>query len=1108
MIKKFHYYLLLSAFLLVQGMMAQTKTVSGTVSDDLGTPLPGVNVVEKGTNNGASTDFDGNFSIKVSNNATLVFSSLGFTKKEIAVGVQTTLNVVLEEDAEQLGEVVVTGLGITREKKALGYATATISAEALTETATPNFATALYGKAPGVSINTTPGGSTSASNITIRGVASITGRSQPLIILDGVPIRDGEVSNNNYWGDQRLRGNGLLDINPEDIDNISILKGASAAALYGSEAVNGVVLITTKSGKNRKNGMTVDLSSSYSFDKVAYLPRYQTVRGPGAPLNVSDGGQDAEGFIYHDVDGNGSAETRGVLGYSINFGPKFDGKPTIGWDGIVRPYEAQDDRYSGLFNTAHNTSVNMSITNVTDNSNLRFSYTRQDNEGISIGAEEKKNIFNLNTTFKWAEDFSTDVIVNYVNQSVFNRPYSVDRLTNNFSGMMSPFDSADWYLDRYKTSKGYRYVQGTGQSLTPEENIIYPGFKDAIGDFIWRVKENRLEEQSNRVIGTITNNWDITTGLNLRGRISNDFTNRRTEASNSTERPLAFGNSGGFSMSNNNYNVLYGELLLRYETPITTDLTLAMMAGYNATKQSESNLNRGTNGGLSVENWFDVAASVNTPNSGSSRESIVKDAFLGTMNLDYKGYFYVEGTIRKDKTSTMNPNNNSFVYPSVNSSFVLSEAFDLPLFMNYFKIRGSWGIVGNYPDIYGANIAYNQNTLGSQGGNPVLYTTIPSSFGNDGIRPEEKHEYEFGMELKFFQGRLGLDVSYYNAQVVDQILPLTLPNSSGASSVLTNIGTLRNKGYEFGLTGTPIDTGSFRWDVIVNLAKNENVVEKLAPGLDELLHADYDGNAAQLKSLVGQPMGDLYAHPVATDAQGRRIVDPNGLYKVDADKMEKFGNAMPKWTGGVMNSFSYKNITLDALVDGRIGGHVMPTALNWMTSRGLTEESTKFMDTESGGLSYYEDVNGTRIQTTPSATAGPGGEVVYHDGILLDGVTNDGQPNDQIASSADYYWTVYNWGGPQYSPNTRYELYIKENTYFKMRELSIGYKMPRKVLDNIGLSKLQFSVFGRNLFYLYRTIKDMDGEQTTAGSRWFQNVNNVGSNPSTRSFGLMVRASL
>ncbi|HUH47228.1 MAG TPA: TonB-dependent receptor plug domain-containing protein, partial [Arenibacter sp.] len=297
MSKKFHYYFMLLAFLCFQGIMAQSKTISGTVSDNLGTPLPGVNVVEKGTTNGTSTDFDGNYTINVSSSATLVYSSLGFSTKEVVVGGQSAINVSLEEDAEQLGEVVVTGLGITRAKKALGYATATVTAEALTETATPDFATALYGKAPGVQISATPGGSTSATNITIRGISSITGKSQPLIIMDGVPIRDGEVSNNNYWDDQRLRGNGLLDINPEDIDNISILKGASAAALYGSEAVNGVVLITTKSGKNGKRGFTVDLSSSYSQDNIAFLPKYQSVRGPGFQVNKEDVGQDADGWL-------------------------------------------------------------------------------------------------------------------------------------------------------------------------------------------------------------------------------------------------------------------------------------------------------------------------------------------------------------------------------------------------------------------------------------------------------------------------------------------------------------------------------------------------------------------------------------------------------------------------------------------------------------------------------------------------------------------------------------------------------------------------------------------------------------------------------------------
>jgi hypothetical protein len=455
----------------------------------------------------------------------------------------------------------------------------------------------------------------------------------------------------------------------------------------------------------------------------------------------------------------------------------------------------------------------------------------------------------------------------------------------------------------------------------------------------------------------------------------------------------------------------------------------------------------------------------------------------------------------------MNPNNNSFVYPSVNASFIFSEALNLPSFINYGKIRGSWGVVGNYPDIYSANIAYNQNTLGVQavGGQPVLYTTLPSSFGNDAIRPEEKHEVEFGLETKFLKSRLGIDISYYNAQIRDQILPLTIPASSGATSVLTNIGTLRNKGIEVAIIGTPVLTKNFRWEAGVNFSQNKNVVEKLASGSNELLHADYDGNAAQLKSVVGQPMGDFYAHPIATDAKGGLLVDPNGLYKVDPNKMVKIGNAMPKVVGGIFNTFTFKGFTLDAMMDFRVGGYVMPTAINWMISRGLLEESLNAMDKAHGGLGYYQDASGKRIRT--DAAQGPNGEKVWEDGMLLPGVKADGTPNDYIASATDYYWTVYNWGGPQYSPNTRYELYIKKNSYVKFRELSLGYTLPSNLAGKIGAKKIQLSVFGRNLFYLYRTLKDLDAEQTVAGSRWFQSLTNVGTNPSTRTFGVMVRAS-
>ncbi|HOY18616.1 MAG TPA: SusC/RagA family TonB-linked outer membrane protein [Haliscomenobacter sp.] len=1083
---------------------AFAQKVSGKVTGTNQEPLPGAYVLVKGTSTGTVTDEKGEFSLTTALTNTLVLSFTGFETIEVPLEGRSVVDVVMLESAAQLGEVVVTALGMSKQQKALGYASSTIKAEDLTNAGTPNLATALYGKAPGVRIAATPGGATSAVNINIRGVNSITGRSQPLIVLDGVPIRDGEVRNNDYWSDQRLRGNGLLDINPEDIDNISILKGASAAALYGSEAVNGVVLITTKSGKGKK-GMNVDFNASYGVDNVAYLPRYQNIRGAGAPIHVNNGGQDAEGFIYYDTNGDGTKDTRGILNYSINFGPKFDGKPIMGWDGIVRPYEAQEDNYAGLYQQGHTANVNVAVSQASENSNIRFSLTRQDNRGLSLNAGNQKNIANLNSTFRLGKKWSTDLLVNYINQKTENRPYSIDRMINNFTGMIGRFDNADWYLNKYQTSRGYRFVTGTGQSLTPNENIIYNGFKGDIADYVWRVNKNLLDEFSNRVIASMTHHYQILPDLKFRGRISTDFTSERIETRNYTERPLAFGNSGYFGLENNLYSILYGDALLTYTKRLSPNFELNVMGGYMATKDVATFVSRGTNGGLSTENLFDIAATINVANSGSSRSALVKDAYIGTINLDYKGYLFVEGTIRRDRTSTMNPENNSFIYPSVNTSFIFTDAFNLPDFISFGKLRGSYGVVGNYPDIYRANIAYNQGTLGIQavGGTPVLYTNISSSFGNDLIRPEQKKEFEFGLEARFLKNRITFEASYYNAQIVDQILPLTLASTSGATSVLTNIGTLRNKGLELSLRGTVAKTNNLFWEIGVNYSSNKNVVEKLANNATELLHADYDGSAAQLRSVVGQPMGDFYVPPVATSANGQQIVNANGLYQLDSRNWIKVGNAMPKAVGGFFSTLTFKGITLDALADFRFGGHVMPTGINWMISRGLLEESTKFMDKESGGLSYYVS-GGKGVQTT--SDKGPNGEQVFNDGMLLPGVLANGEPNSNVISQAFYYWNVYNWGGPQYS-SSRYELYIVKNSYIKMRELTLGYNLPQSMISKLGFSKLNLSVFGRNLFYFYRTIKDIDAEQLTSGSRWTQTVNNAGTNPSSRTMGVMIRAS-
>jgi TonB-linked SusC/RagA family outer membrane protein len=1081
--------------------------VTGRVTGDDGITLPGVAILERGTTHGTVTNMEGSFSIRVPANATLIFSFMGFTTQEVAVDGRNIINVTLAPSVLVMDEVVVTALGMTRERKALGYAMRSIEAADLTRASPTNFASALYGLAPGLRIGSAPGGATSAVNINIRGVNSITGRSQPLIVINGIPMRDGEVNNDNFWEDQRIRGNGLLDINPEDIESISILKGASAAALYGSAAVNGVVLITTRSGRGVR-GVQVDINSSFAVDNVAYLPRFQNVRGPGGPTWVSNQGQDADMWLHWDSDGDGINDIRRVMAGTVNFGPRFDGQPVIGWDGIIRPYEAQINNFNAIYQPAITAATTVAVSFGGDHGNTRLSLTRQDNEGITILSKNERNILNLNSTFNIGRRVRTDLHINFINQTTRNRPFSTDRTVNNFTGMLSRFDNSEWYLDRINTSLGYRFVTGTGQSLTPDENIRISGFRGDFADYVWTLHNRQSQEFSNRLIANLANTWQILDNLSLRSRIATDYTAERSNEFERNPIPLEFGNSGWFNMGTFNSNILYGDVLLAFNQRLTPDLLFTATAGYTAQRDEFFTLRRSTAGGLSTRDLFDIAASVDIPTSSSSRRFLVQDAFLGKINFDYRGFLFAEGTLRRDRTSTMHPDQNAFIYPSVNTSFVFSEAFEMPDLINFGKLRASWGVVGNYPDIYSANIAFNQSTLGVQqpGGRAVLFTTLPMAFGNDGIKPEEKREFELGLELVTLNYRLRFDVAYYDGRIVDQILPLSLPSSTGATSVLTNIGTLRNRGIEFSVNATPVQTNNFRWNAIFNVSNNVNTIEKLAGGEDVLLHRDIDGSAAQIRSVVGRPMGDIYVRPLLL-IDGQPVVDQTrGLYLTDGNSWVRAGNAMPKAVGGLINSFSFRNWSVDAVIDFRYGGHVMPTGINWMIGRGLTEESLQWMDTESGGLSYF--VQGTqRILITPTTVVPPGTRV-FHDGILLPGVAPDGTPNTRLATNPEYFWLTYNWGGPQFNPWARYELFVQENNFVKLRNLTLSYTLPQALTQRLGIDRIQLSLFGRNLFFFYRTLKHLDPEQLTAGSRWQQQITHSGTNPATRTFGGSIRVSL
>lgn len=1098
-----------------QFVLAQ-KTITGTVTDarDSNT-IPGVNVLIKGTSTGTVTDINGGYSLKVPANAqALVFSFIGYETQEVIIGSQSVIAIVLNPTLEQLKEVVVTALGIRRESKALGYAMSSVSSKELTKVGATNFGSALYGKASGVRITSAPGGATSAVNINIRGTNSITGTSTPLIIVDGIPIRNGENNNDSYWGDQRIRGNGLIDINPEDIENISILKGAAASALYGSEAGNGVVLITTKTGKGAKKGLFVDFNASYQVEKVAFLPDYQNEFGPGYDrgTNVGSFGSDDQGWLTKTYNGK-EYQTPIYRSYG-QFGPKFDGRTVMGWDGNEHPYVAQKNNMADLYRTGFGSMVNVAVSQNSENGNYRFAFTRNDDQGIQKNNSHNRNSFLFNSTFKVGKRVTTDVNINYIKQYTKNRAYRMWAIGANYGGFFSRFDDMNWYYDEYKTSLGYkwdRYDVAADKTLTYDERLLYNIRAYDLLDMLWNIMENSSEEYNNRLLANFTTTVDIAKGLKFRGRIATDYTSDYQENKSPNERPISLGfKSGSYGQANSLYTIGYGDALLMYNNDLTPDITLNINAGVTGRKEWNTWTNRSTRDGLSVENWYHPNASNNSDLwSGSGYSELIKYAYLGTLQLSYKDWAFIEGTGRKEYSSTLPPKSNSFFYPSVSGSLIISEAFKLPKFINYTKLRSSYGIVGNPPTMYQANNAYNLSSfLGT------IYNQVPAALGNDLIRPEEKHEFELGLETRFFQSRLGFEVSYYHAIINDQILQLQVPSSVGASSMLANVGKLKNTGWEFSIFGTPVKKTNFMWESRMNFGFNHNEVMELMPGVNRLEHSNIDAGAARIVSEPGKPMGDILCFMPMKDSIGNYVIE-NGEFKVDFTKEAVAGNVTPKVVGGWGNTISYKGLALDFLIDFRWGGDVVSLFNRYAAGAGMFTSTLDGRDAANGGLAYYVDGTGKKVAT--SSSQGPGGETVYNDGMILEGVKEikdaNGNvtgytPNDVIVDAPTYYLDAYTWGAnPAWgSGMSRYDLSVYDNSYIKFRELSLSYTLPTDMVKKIGFSRLQVSLIGRNLFYIYKNLPNIDSE-AMLGSNWVnQGIDSGTTTASTRSFGITLRA--
>ena len=1080
----------------------QDATCKGVVKDATGEPVIGATVAVKGTTNATVTDLDGNFTLAgVKKGTVITVSYIGFATKEVTYDGKE-LNVVMLEDAQALQEVVVTALGIKKDAKKVGYAVSSLGSSDLTMTSSPNLGTALYGKATGVSIKTAPGGGSGAISINVRGLNSLTGSNQPLIVVDGVPIRNGEANNSGYYGDQRVQSNGLADINTEDIENLSILKGASATALYGSEGANGVVLITTKTGKGTK-GIGVDFSASLTADVVAYMPQYQTKYGKGAHVEGRTSSNYTEDGFYKFTDRNGQ-ERIGAANSTMYFGPAYDGRDVYYYDGTTRKYEVQsEDPWSDVFRTGFSQQYNLGITKASDKGNMRFSYTFFDNKPTQYNSTFKKHNFSLTGSYNIISNVKIDYSLNYILQDINNRPYRMARLVANFGGMFGPFDDVNYLREHTVTKAGY---QNTTYSASNHENpdegwAYYPSCGALVDEYYWNIFGKNQEENNNRLIASVTPSWEIIPGLSLRTRVATDYTTEKTELKEKTTHSNAFGSmSGYYKLQNYRYEIYYFDAMLSFDKQLTEKLGVAANVGWQARQESLFSSTVGTDGGLTVENWFNIAASKNQAKASMTKQEFLKTAVFGTASMSWDNWAYLEGTIRSEKISTLAPGNNSFVYPSVNGSVVFSELLKntLPKWVDYGKFRVSYGVVGNAPEIYKATQAYNQTTVGG-----YIYNQLPTSVGNNQIKPERKYEWEFGLEGKFFGNRLGFEVSYYTNKVKDQILQTTMPMSSGGSSILMNIGELENKGLEISLYGTPLVTKDWRIDLRGNIAFNKNKVTKLNEGVDYIQHDNYDNGSAYLRSYVGQSMGDFYALAPATNEKGEYIIGSNGFYKLTSDVV-KVGNAMPDATGGFAVSTSYKNFVLDASFDFRIGGDVFNMPYQYMMGRGAIKESLWAHDGEGKGLTYYLDASNQIVPC--NAAAGPNGEKIHDNGIILPGVDENGNPNTKmIAADKLLYWT-YNWGGYDPSDVTYYSHSIFSNSYVKLRELSIGYNLPKSITEKFHCKNLQLSLYGRNLFYIYKNMPIFDAEATDA-TNWVGQSCIGGSTATTRSFGFSLRAS-
>lgn len=1082
----------------LHAVMAQTREISGIVtSADDGSTIPGVSITVKGTTLGTITDLDGNYRIKVPQNAqTLVFSFVGMQNREIPI-TGNSLNVQLEAEIQGINEVVVTALGISREKKSLGYSVQEVSGEDVNTVKSDNFISSLSGKVSGIQVqnSTNFGGST---NVTIRGSSSLTQSNQALFVVDGVPVDNSNVNNSGQLTGRAGYdyGNTASDINPNDIESISVLKGAAATALYGSRAANGVILITTKKGAattGRALGVKISSTVTISAIDKKTFPEYQKEYGAGYGPYYSS--PDYPGLNSVDVNGDGTMDLAVPYQDDASRGQRFDPSLMVyQWDafdpespnfGKATPWVAGANGPEAFFETAVSNTQNIDISGGSEATTYRLSLTSMDQRGVMPNSRLERYSTLFSGSHKILDNLKITTSANYINTHGKGRPstgYS-DNIVTSFR---------QWFQMNVDIKMQEYLYKTTGRNITWNRNSVSNGLPAYWDNPYWIRYENFEEDERSRFVGYMQLDWTITDELNVMGRYAIDTyrelqEERKAVGSASGELGVDRPNvTSGYSRFERSFRETNLDLMLNFNKDITEELDLTALLGMNIRRTKNDQVFASTNNGLAVPGTYALSNSLDPMLPPEELlEEIGVNGIFASASLGYQNTYFLDATLRRDQSSTLPKDNNAYYYPSVTGSFIFSNMLKKE-WLSLGKIRLNYAEVGNsapamrLKDTYRTEASFSGTSL----------ATVPDIKLNPDLKPERQQAYEAGLEMNFLKNRVGFDLALYKNKTFDQLLPLSVSYATGYDSKWINAGEIQNKGIEITLSGTPLKINDFKWDIDVNWAKNKNEVVSLltdesGTAVTNLQLASLQGGVT-INARVGEPYGTIQGSDyVYHEGTGKPIVDEDGNYLISPANDIVIGNFNPDWTGGVSNTFAYKNLSLSFLIDFQHGGDIFSLDMWYGSATGLYKESvgTNHLGNPKRDPIIWKDPDDHSKGYEPNSG-----------GTINEGVMEDGTPNTIPVANDEYTADGY-----EVSPNKRF---IYDASFIKLRELTLTYRFPKKLLENIFLTDASVSFVGSNLWIIQKNLPyaDPEASQSSGNIQGWQS----GVMPAVRNFGFTV----